>query len=359
MKYAPAVKYSNGEIDKAGQLLINFPPGTKEYEQGLNKVNSWRASHQYPMNTFASTLYVRTKHFKGTLIAQRLKRLPTIVLKIQRFPEMQLSRMQDIGGVRAILKNIEQVRSIEEKYLTEGSLTHILTNHKDYISNPKDDGYRGVHLVYKYNNTLARNGIAQDYNGLLVEVQLRTELQHSWATAVEAMGTFMGDSFKNGEGSSDWREFFALASSIFASVEQCPPCPKHAQFPSAELYMKIARVNTKIGALDHLGILTNAAQVIETHVKKNKMRQLHYSIISLDMDTHMVEIYAFKKHAFDKANKTLAQLEQRDKARYDQVLVSVSSILSLKKAYPNYFLDIKDFVKKIEFVIKQAEEYGL
>lgn len=360
MKYPPPIRYTNGEIDRAGKSLVQHKEGSKEYLRSLEVVNNWRASHQYPMNTFVSTLHRRTGKYKKPIIAQRLKRLPTIIKKVQRYPDMRLSRMQDIGGVRAILKSVKDVRELEKVYLESGRLTHRLREpHKDYITYPKDDGYRGIHLVYEYNNTLARNGLANSYSGLNVEIQLRTRLQHSWATAVEAMGAFMGESFKNGQGSEDWREFFALASSAFAHAEGCQPCPQYTDLEVAEIFNKLRNVDNKIDALQHLRSLSEAARAIQIHVEGQKKRHLHYTIISLDLDTKNVEIWAFRKDDFDKASKALADLEKRSGGKYDQVLVSVSSIISLKEAYPNYFLDIGDFVDRIELMIEKTNESGI
>lgn len=359
MKYPPAIRYTNGQIDRAGKALVEHKKNTEEYQEGLGVVNNWRASHQYPMNTFVSTLYKRTKKNKNSIIAQRLKRLPTIIKKVQRFPEMRLSRMQDIGGVRAILGTIEEVRALESEYLNSGKLTHHLKNHKDYLAEPKPDGYRGIHLVYEYNNAMARNGIAHEYNGLLVEIQLRTKMQHSWATAVEAMGAFMGESFKNGDGNNEWRQFFALASSAFAYAEECPPCPDHLGIEAAEIYRMVSKIDDKIDALQHLRSLSEAARAIQAHVSTQKKRHLHYTIISLDLEKKDVQIWAFRKSDFDKANNALADLEKRSGGKYDQVLVSVSSIISLKEAYPNYFLDIGDFVERIGFLVEKTKESGI
>jgi ppGpp synthetase/RelA/SpoT-type nucleotidyltranferase len=45
-------------------------------------------------------------------VTQRLKRLPTIVDKLARHPNMQLTTMEDIGGVRAVLSSQEQADAI-------------------------------------------------------------------------------------------------------------------------------------------------------------------------------------------------------------------------------------------------------
>ena len=47
--------------------------------------------------------------FSGSLVAQRLKRTPSIVEKLRRFESMSLDRMQDIGGLRVIVPEIDNV----------------------------------------------------------------------------------------------------------------------------------------------------------------------------------------------------------------------------------------------------------
>ena len=81
---------------------------------------------------------------------------------------MNLSQMQDIGGLRAVVGSVSRARKLETSYRTS-NFKHELVSSKDYIDNPKPDGYRSVHLVYRYANERA-----PEYNGLLLELQLRT-----------------------------------------------------------------------------------------------------------------------------------------------------------------------------------------
>jgi putative GTP pyrophosphokinase len=81
-------------------------------------------------------------------------------------------------------------------------------------------------------------------------------------------------------------------------------------------------------------------------------KHAYYSLISLDLDNRRVEVWSFNKNNLDKATDMYEQLEQRH-GRYDQVLVSVSSLISLKEAYPNYFLDIRDFTERVSIIIAE------
>jgi len=46
--------------------------------------------------------------------------------------------------------------------------------YRDYISDPRRSGYRGVHVIV-------------GYDGRQIEVQLRTRVMHDWAIAVERL----------------------------------------------------------------------------------------------------------------------------------------------------------------------------
>jgi putative GTP pyrophosphokinase len=98
--------YSKNQINKAGDILI--APETysdADQEWASQVLANWRACHGYPINTFQATLRQKLKTIdKRAIVAQRLKRAPSIILKLQRFDGMKLARMQDIGGLRAVVR---------------------------------------------------------------------------------------------------------------------------------------------------------------------------------------------------------------------------------------------------------------
>ena len=134
---------------------------------------------------------------------------------------------------------MDEVKLLREAY-RNSRIRHCPVNGKDYIESPKESGYRGVHLVYRYRSP--RN---ETYNGLLIEIQLRTRLQHAWATAVETAGAFLGQALKSSEGEQDWLRFFALVSSAFALTEDCPPAPSTTSDP-AELRAEIRDLTDRL-----------------------------------------------------------------------------------------------------------------
>lgn len=127
---------------------------------------------------------------------------------------MSLTTMQDIGGCRVIVDTLEQVYQMDER-LRKSRMRHGRKECYDYLKRPKLDGYRSFHLVFSYFSE--KN---PQYNGLFIEVQIRTHIQHLWATAVEMMDTFTGDPLKIGRGSPENRQFFVYASELLRIYEE-------------------------------------------------------------------------------------------------------------------------------------------
>lgn len=77
--------------------------------------------------------------------------MPSIIEKLNRFGEIELSRMQDIGGLRIVVHTIDDIKKVHDRLLRKTS-TLSLSNEKDYINTdgPKTDGYRSVHMIFKY-----------------------------------------------------------------------------------------------------------------------------------------------------------------------------------------------------------------
>jgi hypothetical protein len=100
----------------------NFPGGSKSrVNQAGNNVRSgnvtlddlyvidaWRAAHRAVLNTFQAILRTRTRG-KSIFVAQRHKRKSTIFGKLDRFPEMQLARMDDVAGCRLIFSDLKEL----------------------------------------------------------------------------------------------------------------------------------------------------------------------------------------------------------------------------------------------------------
>ncbi|MEK6973656.1 MAG: RelA/SpoT domain-containing protein [Nanoarchaeota archaeon] len=346
--------FSKGIINKSGDILINNESSENDFDKALDILDNWRAIHSYPMHIFKIRLKNKSKLIdKDSLTAQRLKRVPAIVKKLKRkyygrTPTMRLSQMQDIGGCRAVLSNVSLARKLYRDYYIRGDLKHKKLGEKDYITHPKDDGYRGIHLIYKYNSDKEK----KEYNGLLIEVQIRSKLQHLWATAIETVDFFTRQAIKSSEGQKEWMDFFKLVSSAFAKLEDCP-CVPNTPEDEKELYQQI---KIKEKELNVIKIMKGWATAFNVFKKEFKPTQkVQFFLLELDILGEKLNITAYTKNQEKKAIEDYSNAEKRNngKKQYDVVLVGVDTINDLEKAYPNYFVDTGEFLRHLEKIIKK------
>lgn len=350
MSYPKLPNVSKSRVDDAANIIargkIKGKVSDVELTEAFDLVNAWRVAHSYPLNTFKVNLRDKVREYKGSVVAQRLKRMPTILDKLNREPTMQLTNMQDIGGVRAILGTNKQVKHIVKKY--KQSDHHELVSEKDYITNPRgSDGYRSHHLVYKYDNNRVK-----EYNGLRIEIQLRTKLQHAWATAVETMGAILGQQLKSRQGEQEWLDFFAVVSSAFAHIEGTTLVPGYEKLSKEETFALVREKDQKLNALEKfLAFKVAMVNLPKTGVGRPKKG---YYLLRLDRLKKTVAIRAYKVDQAELAGKEYQILEERSRKdeNIDSVLVSVDHVDELKKAYPNYFLDVGEFAENLKKVIE-------
>lgn len=363
MSFARVPKESKKQINKAGRALAKANLSSfdlNEIETALSLINKWRACHAYPINTFKSTLRQKSSEInRGSIVAQRLKRMPTIIDKLKRYPSMQVTTMQDIAGLRSVLGTVKEVYALANKYKRNKNLPHQFIKEKDYIKEPRsEDGYRSLHLIYKYVNKKQA-----EYNGLYVEIQIRTKLQHIWATAVETMGTFLGQALKSRQGDKDWLDFFSVVSSAFTFMEKSNIVPCHKGLSKEEIYLRVYKIEKKLKALEKMRGFSTAVELIKNKTNKNEnmFKSSFYHLIILNSIKKTLQIKAYNRNSLDKAMEDYAKVEERaiKGEKIEPVLVSAGSLKMLRRAYPNFFLDIGEFMSKISGIISYVELKGV
>lgn len=113
-------------------------------------------------------------------IQTRLKSLESIMGKLSRRSlPFTLSAIEenlnDIAGLRVICSFPEDVYMLSEALLKQDDVEFI--EMKDYIKNPKENGYRSLHLIVAIPIFLAK-----EKRIMRVEIQLRTIAMDCWAT---------------------------------------------------------------------------------------------------------------------------------------------------------------------------------
>ncbi|MFY9819881.1 MAG: RelA/SpoT domain-containing protein [Thermoanaerobaculia bacterium] len=335
--------FSPEEIDAAGAVLASHPAG-ETLDDALSVINNWRSSHAFPLNTLQMGLRRKARAADpGHLVAQRVKRLSSIQAKLARFPWLKLSEMQDLGGCRAVVKSVKEVDRLVDIH-TKSRMFHRLDHMDNYISDPKKSGYRGVHLIYRY-----QSDYNTAFNGLKIEVQIRSLLQHAWATAVETVGTLMGESLKSSQGPHGWLRFFALMGSEIALRERRPTVPKT---PSSreELVTELKECAHRLEAVRRLATYSAAIQAPEIYGAKNAK----YFLMVLDATARTVSVTGYQASEHERALSALGDRERNVAGTaLDAVLVSAESASSLRRAYPNYFLDMRTFIGEVRKAVSE------
>ncbi len=346
--------YNKQEINRAGKTLTDSNSSNDEKNKAINVLDNWRAVHGYPMHIFQMTLKKKAiKVDKEALISQRLKRASSIIYKLrrrygEREPSMMLYQMQDIGGCRAILSDAKLAKELYEKHYLRGDLKHRLVNKKDYISEPKPDGYRSLHLIYEYKSDKNK----KEFNGLLTEVQIRSRLQHLWATAVESAGFLTRQAIKSNEAEPQWLDFFKLISSAFAKMEGCPPVPNTPE-NKEQLYNEIKAKEKELNFIEKMESWSSAMEFIDREIKPKIKKKVKFFLLELDILGKKTMIKDYTEKEEQKAIDDYSALEKRhlDSKGYDIVLVGADNINDLKKAYPSYFLDTKEFLTYLRKIV--------
>jgi ppGpp synthetase/RelA/SpoT-type nucleotidyltranferase len=330
-------KYTKGEITRAGKILINRHSSFDDRTWALDVMSSWRAAQAYPMRALLMTLRKKaTEIDSNAVVVQRHKRAPSIIGKLIRFPKMELNRMQDIGGCRAIVSTVTDVERLN-KHIQASATRNQLHREYNYIQQPKESGYRGIHLTYKY------GGEKSEYKGYFVELQLRSKVQHAWATTVEIVDTFTDQALKSSKGSADWTKFFRMASAEFAKLEH-RPVGSHADGINTKA--ELAKLAHQLSVVKRL----NAFAVSANHIIQKHDNKTDYFLLELSEDGNRILITKYKLSDFEKATDAYLQKEKQAKldSKRDVVLVAAGSMHALKNAYPNYFADSREFVRLME-----------
>jgi hypothetical protein len=333
--------YSRKKVDGAGDVLIADAACQADMNHALKIINNWRSSHSFPLNTFQVGLRRNAREIDpDSLIAQRIKRLSSIESKLDRFRWLKLSEMQDIGGCRAVLSSVRRVDLLTRRYLEETNIRHALDDFDDYIRKPKRSGYRGIHLIYRY-----QSDRKDTYNGLKIEMQFRTPLQHAWATAVETVGTFIQQALKASRGEKEWLRFFALMGTALALREKQPAVPDTPESETA-LRRELRHYMRKLDVVPRLQAYGSAMRTLEGV----GTRTARYFLLSLDPGAKRVNVYGYKSHELLQASKDYLDVEKEivGTAGAEAVLVSVESVSALRRAYPNYFLDTRAFLRAVQ-----------
>ncbi len=153
------------KLQEFNTLMAYYKCAMLEVETKFNVLNE-QFSLQYDRNPISS-IKGRLKSIESIKDKLEKKELPFTLTSIEE-------NLNDVAGVRVICSFVQDVYMLKDALLAQDDIT--LIEMKDYIKNPKPNGYRSLHLIINVPIFLLH-----EKKIMKVEIQLRTIAMDSWA----------------------------------------------------------------------------------------------------------------------------------------------------------------------------------
>jgi putative GTP pyrophosphokinase len=155
-----------GATEQLKQVLMMYSCAIREVKTKLEVLND--------------ELSIKNSRNPIEFITSRVKQPLSIVQKLHRKGfEVSLASVQenlnDVAGIRVICSFVDDIYAVEEMLTKQDDVT--LIEVKDYIKNPKPNGYRSLHLIIEIPVFFS-----DSKTNLRVEVQIRTIAMDFWAS---------------------------------------------------------------------------------------------------------------------------------------------------------------------------------
>ncbi len=275
----------------------------------------------------------------------------------------ELGALDDIGGCRLIVQDIAEVNEAVLMLKAGLELKNLGKGEKDYILRPRSNGYRSHHLIA----SIPSNGITYR-----VEIQIRTRLEHCWATTVETAGEIYGIDYKNPDTAihpsvQDRHRlaFFEAVSDLFALEENVPlPKADSSHLPSPNPIERIRdnpmtetiiadlskvcdgvySVSPRTSTDDTLFLLKFSADEQFLDMETFSDDELDSALDSYEACEKAIDDEPFSKRD---ANHT-KQSSESSRHFSNVVLVHATSLEQLRTAYPNYSANVRQFLDELK-----------
>lgn len=188
------VLQDRGEMEKFRKMIMQYECAMLEVRTKLDVLNS-ELSLQHSRNPF-ETIKCRIKSPESILEKMGRNGIPLTMENVEK-------NLNDIAGIRVICSFPDDIYMLAGCLLEQDDIT--LIEKKDYIKNPKANGYRSLHLILEVPIFLT-----DEKKQMRVEVQFRTIAMDFWASLEHKMK--YKKHIKNAENISD--ELFYCAELI-------------------------------------------------------------------------------------------------------------------------------------------------
>ena len=186
------------------------------------------------------------------------------------------------------------------------------------------------------------------YNDLKIEIQIRSRLQHAWATASEVISTFTGQALKSNIGDESWKRFFKLMGSELAIREGRHTVPDTPPRRDVLLY----ELRTLVRELQVEKLLSGHVQAVK--IMTEKVKNAHTYLLILNAEKMELHITSYKKQELPQAQRDYIEIEKEtaNNTMIQAVLIWGRPIQGgIPSAYPNYYLDAEEFLRAVHTAI--------
>lgn len=187
------VALSKTQIDRLGERLRSGTPTEGDLRELDEYRRSFGPTYEEIVETIRSALSLQPS-------GRPAKTTQSIVDKLRR-ESIRLSQMQDIAGCRVIVSDRAEQDRIVDALLRSFTSVDVV----DRREKPSN-GYRAVHVIVRERDRL-------------VEVQVRTRLQHLWAQCCENLSDWVDPSIKYGGGPASVVDALLSTSELIAGIE--------------------------------------------------------------------------------------------------------------------------------------------
>lgn len=159
--------------DTQETLLHDYEQIRGVYAAGIREINA-------RLQTLNQEFSIHHKHNPIHHIESRVKSLPSITKKLRDMGspvtiDCAKKVLHDIGGVRVVCRYVDDIYRIADLLLAQDDVSLIME--KNYIKNPKPNGYRSLHIVVDVPVYMPQGKLF-----IPVEIQIRTVAMDFWAT---------------------------------------------------------------------------------------------------------------------------------------------------------------------------------
>ncbi|MBQ3527730.1 MAG: GTP pyrophosphokinase family protein [Clostridia bacterium] len=174
----------NNEKDRLGNLLLDS--SEEEIRSIVSSMQLLMTYYKCAMHEIEAKFKVLNEEFSLQhernpieSIKTRLKSIDSINHKLKKYgyemsPQSIWDNLNDVAGVRVVCSFMDDIYMLADCLTSQDDVKLIAK--KDYIKNPKENGYRSLHLIIEVPIFLCN-----EKRYVRAEVQLRTIAMESWA----------------------------------------------------------------------------------------------------------------------------------------------------------------------------------